>query len=58
MNLQNAIRNRQMAGAIIDPLDLVEFFQPKYDGYIRIPQFDGIPESAVCTDVDYNDQVQ
>ena len=54
MEIQEVIKQRRMVSAAISPETLVEFFQPKHTGGLRIPQFDGIPEDAICTDVQYS----
>jgi hypothetical protein len=38
----------------VQPYTLVEFFQPQKRGFLRIPEFTGIPEDAVCTQVRFS----
>jgi hypothetical protein len=47
-----------MIRAGITSNDLIEFFQPRHEGGIRIPQFYSVPEDAVCLSVNYNEELE
>jgi len=55
--MQDLIKERRVVFAGIEPASLVEYFQPQWGGYLRIPEFPDIPKDAVCTSCHYEESV-